>query len=103
MWAMAGIPPLSGFFGKFYVFAAAIAAGLDGLAIVGVVTSVMAAFYYLRVIKVMYFDAGTPAFDKPAGGVRFVMAIGAIATCLFVFIPGPLVTAADAAAKALMG
>jgi NADH-quinone oxidoreductase subunit N len=102
MWAMAGIPPLSGFFGKLYVFSAAINAGLDTLAVVGVVTSVIGAFYYLRVIKVMYFDAGTPGFDKAAGGVRFVMAIGAIATVLFVFIPGPLISAADAAAKALM-
>jgi NADH-quinone oxidoreductase subunit N len=103
MWAMAGIPPLSGFFGKLYVFSAAINAGLTTLAVVGVVTSVIGAFYYLRVIKVMYFDAGTPGFDKTASSVRFVMFAGAIVTCLFVFIPGPLITAADAAAKALMG
>jgi NADH-quinone oxidoreductase subunit N len=103
MWAMAGIPPLSGFFGKLYVFSAAINAGLDTLAVVGVVTSIVGAFYYLRVIKVMYFDVGKPGFDKTAPGVRFIMAIGAVATCLFVFIPGPLVEAADAAAKALMG
>jgi NADH-quinone oxidoreductase subunit N len=103
MWAMAGIPPLSGFFSKLYVFSAAINAGLDTLAIIGVLTSIIGAFYYLRVIKVMYFDAGTPGFDKTASGVRFVMAVGAVVTCLFVFIPGPLVAAADAAAKALMG
>ena len=103
MWAMAGIPPLSGFFGKLYVFSAAINAGLTTLAVIGVVTSIIGAFYYLRVIKVMYFDSGKPEFDKTATGVNFVMAAGAIATCLFIFIPGPLVTAADAAAKALMG
>lgn len=103
MWAMAGIPPLSGFFGKLYIFSAAINAGLTTLAVVGVLTSVIGAFYYLRVIKVMYFDAGSPGFDKAASSVRFVMFAGAIVTCLFVFIPGPLITAADAAAKALMG
>jgi len=103
MWSMAGIPPLSGFFGKLYVFAAAINAGLDTLAVIGVLTSVIGAFYYLRVIKVMYFDTGTPGFDKSAPSVRFVMAIGALATGLFVFIPGPLVAAAQAAARALMG
>jgi NADH-quinone oxidoreductase subunit N len=103
MWSMAGIPPLSGFFGKLYVFAAAINAGLATLAVVGVLTSVIGAFYYLRVIKVMYFDAGNPGFDKSAAGVRFVIAVGALATGLFVFIPGPLVAAAQAAARALMG
>ncbi|GLR66173.1 NADH-quinone oxidoreductase subunit N [Acidocella aquatica] len=103
MWAMAGIPPLSGFFGKLYVFSAAINAGLNTLAVVGVVTSIIGAFYYLRVIKVMYFDAGTPGFDKTASGVRFVMFAGALVTCLFVLIPGPLIAAADAAAKALIG
>ncbi|OYV36994.1 MAG: NADH-quinone oxidoreductase subunit N [Rhodospirillales bacterium 20-64-7] len=103
LWSMAGIPPLSGFFGKLYVFSAAINAGLDVLAVVGVLTSVVAAFYYLRVIKVMYFDAGSPDFDKSASGVRLVMMVGALATILFVFMPGPLVSAAAAAARALMG
>ena len=103
MWSMAGIPPLSGFFGKLYVFSAAINAGLDTLAVIGVLTSVIGAFYYLRVIKVMYFDTGTPGFDKSAASVRFVMAVGALATGLFAFIPGPLVAAAQAAARALMG
>lgn len=103
MWAMAGIPPLSGFFGKLYVFAAAFNAGLTTLAIIGIVTSVINAFYYLRVIKVMYFDAGAPDFDPAAKGVNFIMALGAAVTALFIFLPAPLLSAADAAAKALMG
>jgi NADH-quinone oxidoreductase subunit N len=103
MWAMAGIPPLSGFFGKLYVFSAALNAGLMSLVIIGVITSVIGAFYYLRVIKVMYFDSGAPGFDTTTAGVRFVMSVGTIATALFVFMPGPLVAVADAAARALMG
>jgi NADH-quinone oxidoreductase subunit N len=85
------------------VFSAAIDAGLLPLAVIGVLTSVIGAFYYLRVIKVMYFDAGQPSFDKTPGAVRFVMAVGAIVTALLVFIPGPLISAAHAAALALMG
>jgi len=103
MWAMAGIPPLSGFFGKFYVFSAALNAGLTTLAIIGVVTSVIGAFYYLRIIKVMYFETGAPNFDATPNSVRFVMLAGAFITAAFVLLPGPLVSAADAAAKALMG
>ena len=103
MWAMAGIPPLSGFFGKLYVFAAALNAGLLPLVVIGVVTSIIGAFYYLRVIKVMYFDNGAPNFDAAPAGVRFVMAVGAVVTTLFVLLPGPLVAVADAAARALMG
>jgi NADH-quinone oxidoreductase subunit N len=53
MFSMAGIPPLAGFFGKLYVFMAAIQAGLVTLAIVGVVASVVGAFYYVRIVKVM--------------------------------------------------
>src|SRR5690606_7097409 len=56
MFSLAGIPPLAGFFAKFYVFAAAIQANLVTLAVIGVVTSVIGAFYYLRIVKVMYFD-----------------------------------------------
>ena len=103
MLAMAGIPPLSGFFAKLYVFAAAVEAGLVPLAVIGVVTSVIGAFYYLRIVKVMYFDAGTPDFDKTPASVRFVMAVGAIGTAVLVFLPGPLISAAQAAARALMG
>jgi NADH:ubiquinone oxidoreductase subunit 2 (subunit N) len=53
---MAGIPPLSGFFGKLYMFLAAVQSGLWALAVIGVLTSVVGAFYYMRIIKVMYFD-----------------------------------------------
>jgi len=56
MFSMAGIPPLAGFFGKWYVFLAAVEAGLVPLAVIGVVTSVVGAFYYLRIIRLMYFE-----------------------------------------------
>ncbi|HTQ71377.1 MAG TPA: NADH-quinone oxidoreductase subunit NuoN [Acidocella sp.] len=103
MWSMAGIPPLSGFFAKLYVFYTAFNAGYDTLTIIGIVASVISAFYYLRVIKVMYFDHGQPQFDKTAAGVGFVMAVGAFVTIFFVAMPGPLMALAGDAAKALMG
>src|SRR3546814_456351 len=65
MFSMAGIPPLAGFFAKLYVFLAAIEAHLYALAIIGVVTSVVAAYYYLRIVKVMYFDEAAESFDRP--------------------------------------
>jgi NADH-quinone oxidoreductase subunit N len=103
MWAMAGIPPLSGFFSKLYVFAAAVNGDLTWLAVIGVITSIIGAFYYLRVIKVIYFDAGEPGFDQASFGVRFVITVGALATALFIFLPAPVIAAAGAAAKALAG
>jgi NADH-quinone oxidoreductase subunit N len=78
-------------------------AGLIPLVVIGVITSIIGAFYYLRVIKVMYFDSGSPGFDATPAGVRFVMLVGTVATALFVFLPGPLVAVANAAARALMG
>src|SRR3546814_12735599 len=68
MFSMAGIPPLAGFFGKWYVFMAAINAGLFGLAVIGVLTSVVGAFYYLRIIKIMYFDDATQPLDMKVSG-----------------------------------
>src|SRR5205085_4197291 len=65
MFSMAGIPPLAGFLSKLYVFMAAIDAGLYTLAVIGVVTSVVGAYYYLRIVKVMYFDEATGVFDRP--------------------------------------
>ncbi len=103
MWSMAGIPPLSGFFAKLYVFATAFNAGYDTLTIIGIVASVISAFYYLRVIKVMYFDKGQPQFDRTSAGAGFVMAVGGFVTMFFVIIPGPLMALAGQAAKALMG
>ncbi|HEX8232181.1 MAG TPA: NADH-quinone oxidoreductase subunit NuoN [Caulobacteraceae bacterium] len=73
-----GIPPFSGFWAKVYVFRAAIDAGLWGVAVAGLVGSVVAAFYYLRIVKTMWFDSAPSAADKPAGyatGVAYASAL----------------------------
>ncbi len=102
MFSMAGIPPLAGFWGKFYVFMAAIDAGLITLAVLGVLTSVVSAFYYLRIIKVMYFDEAIEAFDRPVGATMGgVMAVSTVVMLIFTAIPAPLVASAQAAAAAL--
>jgi NADH-quinone oxidoreductase subunit N len=103
MFSMAGIPPLSGFFGKLYVFLAAVQSGLWALAIIGVLTSVVGAFYYIRVVKVMYFDAPVEAFDRRAPSVSFVAAVSGLFTTFFFIFPAPFIGAAQAAAKALFG
>jgi NADH-quinone oxidoreductase subunit N len=102
MFSMAGIPPLGGFFGKLYVFVAAVEANLYGLAIIGVVTSVVAAFYYLRIVKVMYFDEPSEAFDRPFGWeLSAILAVTGLFILLFVVIQGPVVDGAGAAAASL--
>ena len=103
MFSMAGIPPLAGFFGKFYVFKAAVDAGLVTLAVIGLVTSVVSAYYYLRVIKVMYFDEPVEAFDKNGTEMNVIMAVATIVMLVFVFFPNPLMDSAGAAASALFG
>ncbi len=101
LFSMAGIPPLAGFFAKFYVFLAAIQAGLFWLAVVGVVTSVVSAFYYLAVIAKMYFQEPAADFEPMTGKLRFVLAVTGI-VILLLFVPiNILVTAADAAARSL--
>ncbi len=104
MFSMAGIPPLAGFWGKFYIFMAAIEAGLIGLAVVGVLTSVVAAFYYIRIVKVMYFDDPVEAFDRPIGrGLATVMTVAAVVIVALTVVPAPLVASAGAAAASLVG
>ncbi|MDE2515048.1 MAG: NADH-quinone oxidoreductase subunit NuoN [Rhodospirillales bacterium] len=103
MFSMAGIPPLSGFFGKLYVFLAAVQGGLWTLAVIGVLSSVLGAYYYLRVIKVMYFDAADQHFDPRPASLSFVMAAGGLFTTFFFLFPAPFVGAAQVAAKALFG
>ena len=102
MFSMAGIPPLAGFFGKLYVFMAAVNEGLYVLAIIGVLTSVIGAFYYLRIIKIMYFDEPAEAFDRTAGReVGIIMAVSGLFTLLFFIFPSPIVSAASQAAAVL--
>jgi len=101
LFSMAGIPPLAGFFAKFYVFAAAVKAGLFSLAIIGVLASVIAAYYYIRVIKVMFMDDATQSFLPVERGTGFVMTIATLFVLLFVFVPQPLVNAALAAVQSL--
>src|SRR5262249_30867855 len=99
MFALSGIPPTAGFFAKLYVFLAAIIAQLAGLAVIGVVASVVSAFYYLRVVKVMYFDEPVAAFDRPiTAELKGVVFVTAVVTLFFFLLPGPIVGAAEAAA-----
>ena len=101
MFGMAGMPPLSGFFGKLLVFAAAVQAGLWTLAVVGVVTSVIGLYYYWRVVKVMYLDGPVPAFDRGARSVSVVTGAMGLVTALFLLVLGPVEGAAQAAALVL--
>jgi NADH-quinone oxidoreductase subunit N len=103
MFSMAGIPPLSGFFGKLYVFLAAVQGGMWTLAVIGVLTSVIGAYYYIRIVKVMYFDAPVEPFDSRPASLSFVAAATGLFTALFFVFPAPFVGAAQAAAKALFG
>ena len=102
MFSLAGIPPLAGFFGKLYVFRAAVEAELYALAVIGVLASVVAAFYYLRVVKVMYFDAAAEPFERPIGGeMAAILAVTGVATLFFVVFAAPLVSISHFAAQAL--
>ncbi len=103
MFSMAGIPPLAGFLAKFYVFMAAIDAGLYTLAVIGVLTSVVGAFYYLRIVKFMYFDEGGEPFDGPIGRDMALVLVGTSAVILLLFaVPGPILDGAAAAAASLL-
>jgi NADH-quinone oxidoreductase subunit N len=102
MFSMAGIPPLAGFFGKLYVFLAAIESGLYVLAVIGLVTSVVSAYYYLRIVKIMFFDEPAEAFDRPIGWeMTAILWVTGAVTLLFFVVPGPILDSAAAAAAVL--
>ena len=102
MFSLAGIPPLAGFMAKWYVFLAAVQAGLWPLAILGVLASVIGAFYYLRVIKVMWFDQPVAGPLQPIGfDLKLVLGASAAFTMLFILVAGPFGNAAETAAKSL--
>jgi NADH-quinone oxidoreductase subunit N len=103
MFSMAGIPPLAGFFAKLYVLLPAVEQGFWILAVVAVLSSVVSAYYYLRIVKVMYFDAPLPGFDARPIGVSVVLAGTGAFTLFFFLLPAPLLAAARQAVAALIG
>lgn len=103
MFSMVGAPPLAGFFGKFMVFAAAWQSGLYVLVCIGALSSIVGAYYYLRVVKVMYFDAPAHALDRPAPSLLFVSGGMGVATVVFAVVLGPIMSVAHQAALALAG
>ena len=103
LFSLAGIPPLAGFFAKLYVFAAAIEAGLFVLVVIAAITTVIGAYYYIRIVKVMYFDEPVGAFEPMPLNLKLVLAPTTALVLLF-FLPGIpswIVGAADAAARSL--
>jgi len=82
MFSLAGVPPTVGFFGKFYVLKAAVDGGMAWLAILGVVASVIGAFYYLRIVFYMYFGKEGEGLDGPMPAVQWVLLVGTAAAML---------------------
>ena len=101
LFSLAGIPPLAGFFAKFYVFLAAINSGLYALAVIGVLLSVVGAYYYLRIVKIMYFDAPAERFEPMPGLLAAVLGASGLFILFYFVYPAPLVNVAEAAAKSL--
>ena len=101
MFSLAGIPPLAGFFAKYFVFLAAIEAELYTLAIVGVLASVVGAFYYLRVIKIMWFDEGEAGFVPMPGELRIVLGASGLFVAVFYLFAGSLFEITSGAASSL--
>jgi len=99
MFSMAGIPPLAGFFAKYFVFVAAIEAKLYALAIIGVLSSVVGAYYYLRIVKLMWFDEPKGQFARVSGELRLIFGLSGLFVVAYVLIGGPIGSAASAAAK----
>ena len=101
LFSLAGIPPLAGFFAKFYVFLAAIHADLYALAVIGVLLSVVGAYYYLRIVKIMYFDAPAERFEPIDASLAAVLGASGLFILLYFIYPAPLVALAGEAAKSL--
>jgi NADH-quinone oxidoreductase subunit N len=101
LFALAGVPPLAGFFAKFYVFLAAVNAGHYVLAVIGVLASVVGAYYYLRLVKIMFMDEPVAKFERVPGSLKLVMGLAGAFMVAYVLYPAPLVAAAEVAARSL--
>jgi NADH-quinone oxidoreductase subunit N len=101
LFSLAGVPPLAGFLAKFYVFVAAVKEGMWPLAIFGVLASVVGAYDYVRIVKVMFFDAPKEAFLRVPLKAGLVLGSAGMFVLLYVVWPAPLVESAGAAAATL--
>ena len=99
MFSLAGIPPLAGFWAKWAVFLAAIEANLFALAVIGVLASVVGAYYYLRIIKIMWFDEPAGKLQPIAGELGLVLGLSGAFTLFYILFAGPVGSVAQAAAR----
>ena len=101
--SLTGIPPTAGFMAKVFIFGAAVQSGLVWLAVAGVINSVVSAYYYLRVVRVMYFQPA-PSSEKVPSSAAFRVALGVTALGVLVVgvVPGPLMEVATRAARILL-
>ena len=100
LFSLAGIPPLAGFFAKFYIFKAVIESEMYLLAIIGLLSSVISAFYYLRIIKIMYFDKENEKFDSLSGlGMKLSLSSSTLIILFFFILPSYLLNLTDIASK----
>jgi NADH-quinone oxidoreductase subunit N len=102
MFSLAGIPPLFGFWAKFLVFDAAVGAGLTALAAFGIAASVIGAFYYLKIIKTMFFDPPAEPYDRSRSGAEYALITGAATVIVIGYLFNPLLDRASAAAAAAL-
>ena len=103
MFSLAGIPPLAGFFGKFYIFIAAIESEMLFLAIIGVIASVISAFYYLRIVKIMYFDEPKEEFDGSSiKSLNLLYYPSSILIIIFFIYPSPVINISEYAIQSII-
>ena len=92
LFSLAGIPPLAGFFAKFYIFKAVLDQSMYYLAIIGLLSTVIAAFYYLRIVKIMYFDIEKEKYDKDYNyGLKFTLMFSTILILFYFIYPSKLI------------
>ena len=92
LFSLAGIPPLAGFFAKFYIFKAVLDQSMYYLAIIGLLSTVIAAFYYLRIVKIMYFDIEKEKYDKDYNyGLKFTLIFSTILILFYFLYPSKLI------------